>query len=58
MVALRGNSRLIVVLLFSVGQVRAQSEQTNRTVRHHPVAVPETSVASTLLDQAENLLAK
>ena len=62
MAALRVHSRLlaILILLLSAARVWAQSEQTHRTVRHHPVEVEvsEESAASALLDQAENLLAK
>lgn len=51
------NSRFLLSFL-CVSMVCARSQQTDRAVRHHTVAVQQDSDASTLLDQAEPLLAK
>ena len=58
MFLLRRNTELVAVLLWSAAGLSAQSEQTHQTVRHHPVAVTDSSAASALLDKAEALLAQ
>jgi len=57
MVLRRSNSGFTLALVCSCA-LWAQSQDTGRAVRHHPVPVPESSQASSLLDKAEALLGK
>ena len=53
----RSNSAFFLVLVCS-WTLWAQSQETGIAVRHHPIAVAESSQASALLDKAEALLGK